>query len=327
MIPYLERSITACVLLMALLLCACSRDAYKEFSMDTMGTNLRIVYTGDSAWDTDAVSKLLESINGELSTWREDSWISQFNQAAEGLEVDVPSHARVVLKNALEVAELSGGALDPTIYPLMRAWGFANPRGSAQRVVDPVELKALQAVCGYKQVVFDPETGTITKRLAGVQLDLSASAKGYAVDQIANYIDQHGVTDFLVEIGGEFRAQGLNPKGQVWTVAIEAPQAYSSGLPRIELGDLAVATSGGAQAYKRIDSDVFLHIIDPRTLEPLTNENELYSVSVTADTCMLADSLATAAFVLGPQALAGIKGRYPEAEFVFLMQDGRKIER
>jgi len=294
-----------------------------------MGTDYRVQlhrWGGNREELRERIHIRLQEINAELSTWYSDSWISQFNRAKVGQELSVPIHASRVLETAIAVSRQSGGAFDPTIYPLVQAFGFSGDRGATVMLPDEGELSRIQASVGRSKLRLDLQSGKISKVQEGLELDLSAIAKGYAVDQIAAILDEKFVENYLVEIGGEFVAKGDRPSGGPWVVAAEVPSEWKGALPRIALSGRALATSGGAHSYKRIGSETYLHIIDPRTRRPLNSEHAVFSVSVIAENCQIADALSTAAFVLGPNDAEQLKANYPEAAFLFLMRDGSLIE-
>ena len=152
----------------------------------------------------------------------------------------------------------------------------------------------------YSQLEVRLDPPAVRKSLTAVRVDLSSLAKGFGVDQIADALKTLEIQDYMVEVGGEIRTSGLNPSGRPWQIAVEVPVTAGRGIQRVvPLGDLALATSGDYRNYFEQDGVHFCHIIDPRTGRPVSHR--LASVSVLADTCMEADALATALFVLGPE--------------------------
>ena len=181
---------------------------------------------------------------------------------------------------------------------------------------------AMRPLVGFERIEIDPSAGTLTKTLAGVTCDLSAIAKGYAVDRVAAALRELGHGDFLVEVGGEVRAQGRRPDGSFWRVAIETPDSNArSVFEVVSLHDLALATSGDYRNYYEVDGRRISHTIDPRTGHPI--EHALASVSVLHSDAVHADALATALDVLGPEAGYALAQREGlAAYFIVRREDG-----
>ncbi|MEE2756169.1 MAG: FAD:protein FMN transferase [Myxococcota bacterium] len=248
---------------------------------------------------SDGVQAAIGQVNRSMSTYLADSEISQLNGHGANSPFDASSDLRAVLAKALAISEETRGAFDPTIGPVVNAWGFGPDKASEP----PSEgaLNAARARVGYKKIRIDETTGRITKSQADVYVDLSAIAKGYAVDQVAKTLSEAGQRDFLVEIGGELRTSGLNHRRKPWRLAVERPGAGMGEVHKnaiIDLGTGAMATSGDYRNFYEVDGKRVSHTIDPRTGRPITHS--LSSVTVVAETCMEADGWATALNVLGP---------------------------
>ena len=266
---------------------------------ETMGTRYLITAHGRVGLDEAALRNMVEArlseINAALSTWDPGSEISRFNRMPAGTEMTVSTDFRVVLKAALQLAEESGGAFDPTIGPLVNLWGFGPERG--QTTPTEAEITAARARVDFRQVRL--EGSNLQKDRAEVVLDLSAIAKGYGVDEVAQVVADQGFRNYLVEIGGEVRAWGMRPDGKPWRVGIEnpVPEEERTGrdvVAKVALTKGALATSG---SYRRFRQGGGHHIIDPRTGRS-TNPH-LVSVTVHAPNAMLADGIATALMVMG----------------------------
>jgi len=221
-----------------------------------------------------------------------------------------------VVRRALKTAESTGGAFDPTVKPLVDHWGFGPE-------ADTEPLDEIMKAVGWQKVRV--EEGSLIKANPAVQLDLSAIAKGYGVDAVAEVIRSFGIKNFLVEIGGEIVVSGLNPDRKPWRVGIESP-AGTGIFQTLELSDGAMATSGDYRNFRtREDGSRFSHIIDPKTGRPA--ETDVASVSVLANSCMDADAVATALFVMGSEtgmewllALRELEGEnHPEFEALFIL--------
>ena len=268
---------------------------------DTMGTTYGVtVWSGgtiDEAALRGEIDALLEGFSGELSNWESDSWVSRFNRAGAGEATPMPEHAYRVVKLCLELAERSEGALDPTVSPLVEVWGFGVGDGEA----DPSDaaVREARSRVGYRNLVLDDAARTLTKTRAGVALNCSAVAKGYAVDRVAALLDREGFEGYLVNIGGEIVARGQRGDGTAWRVGITG-----QGKTRevVVLNDEAMATSGHDQRYREIDGERYSHVIDPRTGRPVAWRAQ--SLTVVAPNCALADGLATAGLVMEERAFA-----------------------
>ena len=283
----------------------CQREAQiHTLAGATMGTTWSVKLVGlPRGSDLPAVQRdiqeLLESINYQMSTYREDSEISRFNAAEPGTWVDIsPDFVRVV-DEAMVLAALTEGAYDPTIGPLVNLWGF----GAAPMTLTLPDQQALDNVrehIGYQRLQLDLAQGRLFQA-GGTYLDLSSVAKGYAVDKLADYLLVRGVENFLVEVGGELRALGQKPGGQSWRVAIERPVAgVREAETVIEVEGMAMATSGDYRNFFEADGRRLSHLIDPRTARPV--EHQTGSVTVLSERCSTADAWATALSVLGSEA-------------------------
>ncbi len=269
----------------------------------TMGTafTVKIAVPREPAVNQDDIETTIrdavDAVDAAMSTYRDDSELSLFNRhGTEPFEVS-DSMVEVFLE-AQRIAEMSAGAFDITVGPLVDAWGFGpDPVGDPP---DADTIAALLADNGFRMLEVDPVHRTLRKEHAAIRCDLSAIAKGYAVDRAAFGLTTLGLVDFMVEIGGEVRAVGRNAAGKVWQIGIERPETGSGGLwSSVALVDAAMATSGDYRNYYESDGVRISHTIDPRTGRPVTHR--LASVSVIHPSCMTADSLATAISVLGPE--------------------------
>jgi len=304
-------------------LATCSRAPDRplhRFEGETMGTTYSVqlagrrLAPGERERLEELVRSTLAAVDARMSTFREDSELSRLNRHASVEPFPVSAELLSVLLTAREVGELTGGAFDITIAPVVDAWGF-GPRG-AYREPSEAELRRLRARTGWDKIVIDAASSTVRKLHPGVRLDLSGIAKGHAVDHLARQLRDAGWHDFLIEVGGEVYASGPAPSGRPWRVGIERPRYGAGPFPAsaagpgsreprpaieraIDLVDAALATSGDYRNYFERYGVRYSHIIDPRTLRPV--RHRLASVSVLAPTCARADALATALLVLGEQ--------------------------
>jgi len=296
--------------LFILSLAACGRgpapEQYLEFTGDTMGTSwtVRISSPEALALDADgreelaaAIQAEVDLVNEKMSTWREDSELSRFNAHDSSEPFAVSPETLHVFAAARLVSEESRGAFDITVGPLVNAWGFGPQAVTAPPGDDAIA--ALLEKVGYEKVLVDEEAGTVRKVYDRIYCDLSAIAKGYGTDRIADMLDERGY-DYMAEVGGEIRANGVNHRGEVWRIGIINPD--ENGQPTsgvVPLRDTAMATSGD---YRNIRLDAsgrpYSHTIDPRTGRPV--DHGLASATIIHPSAMMADAYATVLMVLGP---------------------------
>ncbi len=239
------------------------------------------------------ISDELIDFNQSLSTYIPDSEISRLN--AEGSFRFRSSFFLPILEKSREIFMKTEGTFDPSIGPLVQAWGFGPDKKMPN--LDSTQVDSLMSIVGFDQVVFDSDKITIPENF---QIDFSAIAKGYAVDIIGELLESKGVKNYLVEIGGEVRCRGVNEDKKPWSLGIEDPTVSSNEqrlMAVVRLKDRSLATSGNYRNYYERDGKIFAHIIDPRT--GYTARHNLLSASVFADDCMSADAYATAFMVLG----------------------------
>lgn len=279
-------------------------------SGETMGTTWSVRFIGPATLRTgaieDAVRHVCDEVIAQMSGWIVESDLSRFNRAAAGSAQPLPNGFATVLAAALRIAAASDGAYDPTAGALVALWGFGPsgataiaPRHDAPDFHPPSPEACAQAHCGWASLAWDEARHRLTQP-GGATLDLSAIAKGYAVDRVSALLIKLGLPDHLVEIGGELRGAGLKPDGQPWWVDIEPPAADCGLAPlRLALHGLSVATSGDyRKCFSDADGRRRSHTVDPRTRRPV--EHGLTSVTVVHESAMWADGWSTALMVLGP---------------------------
>jgi len=247
----------------------------------------------------------LEKVDAAMSTWREDSELSRLNRMSDQSEwIRISEPLYDVLAKAVEVSELTDGAFDVTIGPVVNLWGF-GPEARPEQVPSEQELAGVLSATGYEKLELRKEPPSV-RATQPQYIDLSAIAKGYGVDVVARYLDSEGVNAYLVEIGGEVRVKGRKPGGDAWRLAIEQPISEGRQVNRVvALENEAMATSGDYRNYYESEGQRYSHTIDPETGKPITHN--LASVTVLAEDCMTADALATGFNVMGlerAQALA-----------------------
>lgn len=248
----------------------------------------------------DRIEAELDLVSDLMSTYRDDSELSGFNHSRTTDWFTVSPALAGLVKEAIRVSEVSDGAFDATIGPLVNLWGF-GPAVRTDTLPADAELARAKARVGYRKLSVRSNPPALRKSEPRLYLDLSAIAKGYGVDRLAELLDASGITDYLIEIGGELRGRGHNGRGLLWQIAVERPDSGGRAVHRIlALRDGAMATSGDYRNFFEQDGKRYSHTIDPRTGRPVTHR--LASVTVLAPRTARADALATAFLVLGPQA-------------------------
>lgn len=270
----------------------------------TMGTTYAVTFhDAERAAEVGAlqsdVDALLERIDAQMSTWRADSELSRFNRSRELDWFPISAGTAYVVGAANVISALSSGAFDVTVGPFVNLWGF-GPAGSRAGPPSEQRIETTMASVGYRKVSVRAFPPALRKEHPDIYVDLSAIAKGYAVDEVARLLDERHISAYLVEIGGELRAHGSRSDLSPWKIAIEQPQPGERSVQSIvTLREMAIATSGDYRNYVEKDGRRYSHTIDPRTGRPI--DHNLASVSVIAASAMHADALATAIMVLGPE--------------------------
>ena len=266
-----------------------------------MGTTWSVVLAAKPAnIDPAALQKLLQQeldlINRQMSTYNPVSEVSRFNDSRSTHWFPVSPETAQVVELAQKISLLSGGAFDVTVGPLVDLWGFGPKPRSDKRPSDN-EIEAALSQAGYRHLHVRSSPAALRKEIPGLRIDLSAIAKGYAADRLAEILAGKGVADMLVEIGGEMLIKGKNQAGKPWRVAVEKPRAGERGIEKLfHLTDTAMATSGNYRNFFELEGRRFSHVIDPVSGYPVAQPP--VSVSVLAPNVALADAWATAFMVL-----------------------------
>ncbi|MCU4162598.1 FAD:protein FMN transferase [Carboxylicivirga caseinilyticus] len=311
------------MLVLGLLLVSCGKNTtfFKNEGL-VFGTIYHFTYEADKDLDEE-VKKVMNDFNMSLSTYQENSVISKINRN-QSMETD--EYFRTVFNKAKEITAATEGAFDMTVAPLVNAWGFGF---SNKDSVTTALIDSLMEDVGMDMV--ELKEGIIVKQRPGIMLDASAIAKGYAVDVVADYLESKGVNNYMVEIGGEMRVKGSNPKGLNWKVGIDKPIDDPEVLERqlqeiISISNVALATSGNYRNFYLKDGKKYAHTISPYTGYPVVHQ--LLGVSVLAPDCMTADAYATAFMVLGVEKGMKIVENNPDLEAYFISAgtDGNEYE-
>ncbi len=267
----------------------------------------------------EGIEATLEKVDASMSTWRADSELSRFNTAedqSKWFPISTPLYD--VLRASVQLSTFSGGGFDITMGPVVNLWGF-GPEARPSSVPAPELLAERLAQTGYRHLELRANPPAV-RATSPQYLDLSAIAKGYGVDAVAEYLASSGVQSFLVEIGGELSARGRKPDGEAWRLAIEEPTSDERKISRIvALEDRAMATSGDYRNYYESEGHRYSHTIDPATGKPVSHN--LASVTVIAENCMLADGYATAFTVLGYEKARALATRENMAVYFIVRED------
>lgn len=304
-----SRLLNSLLVVVAMLVCgplsAQTPKQMLDFSGPTMGTRFSVKVFDPPDLDEDLpllVDLLLRRINDQMSTYLKGSEISRFNASDSTDWFPVSRELATVVAFSQEVSGKTEGAFDVTVGPLVNAWSF-GPDPTQREVPDPETLKKLAESVGYEKLSVRTDPPALKKSVPGLRIDLSAVAKGYAVDRVVQLLNQQGAEDVFVEIGGEVSTSG-NKAGQWWKVGIQMPDAASDSILMAHAlnvgagGDQSMATSGDYRNYFEVEGVRYSHTLDPRTGRPI--DHPLASVTVVTGTCMAADAWATALNVLGP---------------------------
>ncbi len=318
----------AALLLLTLTAYGCSQSNHRsteQFSGATMGTTYHIKYLPKS--NTPKLVELakliddeLASVNRQMSTYQDDSELYQFNASSSTDWQAVSKETVEVVRLGLQFNELSNGAFDITVGPLVNLWGFGPDPEPTKMPKEAEVRKLLDSVGSDKlQVRIDPPS--LKKSNPSTKVDLSAIAKGHAVDRVAAILRKHSIESYFVEIGGEVRVLGVRLDGQPWQIGIEQPNTRSRELHRIvSMNTGAIATSGNYRNFYNLDGKRLTHFIDPQTGMPI--DSNLLSATVIMDDCASADAAATTLMVMGSQAAQTLIAREKWAAMLIVNKDG-----
>ena len=297
-----------------LFLTGCSAESSPEpvqgtfFAMDTM---MDFTIYGESGL-IDQSESLIASLESLVSVTDADSELYAINQTGSGT---LTGKASSLMEQALEICRRTDGALDLSIYPIVRAWGFTT--GSYQ-VPDEAEIQALLPLVDYRKIQYDAATGTVTLP-EGMEIDLGSVAKGYAGQLAAQMLREHGVQSALLNLGGNVQTVGTKPDGSPWQIGIKDPQGEDAMMV-LSVEDQAVVTSGGYERYFEQDGQTYWHIMDPSTGHPA--DSGLISVTIVGDEGVVCDGLSTALFVMGLEKAADLWAQSGDFEAVFVTASG-----
>lgn len=293
----------------ALLLTGCTGSGAAEDTFTAMDTYVSVRIWGNEVL-VEEVTATIQELEQLLSVTDENSELWALNQNGSA---QLSAHTTAVLSQALALSERTGGAFDPTVYPMVRAWGFTTEN---YMVPDAASLEAL--VVGAEHVHLDGQDITLDE---GAAIDLGGIAKGYASQVCIDMLKERGVEAAILTLGGNVQTLGSKPDGSDWLIGISDPEAPSEAIVKLRFtGSMALVTSGGYQRYFEEDGVRYHHIIDPATGCPA--ETDLVSVTILAEDGTTADALSTALFVMGSQAALDFWCASDDFEAVLILEDG-----
>ena len=313
----MNKLLSVSVFLIVLISCTSQSDTLVKFTGETQGTYYAVTYFAKDGKNYQlGIDSLLHDFDLSVSMWLPQSIISKINRNEPDVVAD--GHFLGNYELSKKVYEKTDGAFDPTVAPLVNAWGF----GFKDRMhVDKKMVDSLLPLVGFDQVKL--VDNKVVKNDSRIQFDFNAVAQGYSVNLVVNFLKSKGVKACLVDIGGEVMAYGKKPEGSSWKVGIEKPKdnaAYGEGLKAIvKLENKALATSGSYRKFYEENGIRYSHTIDPKTGYPV--QHSLLSVSVLADDCGTADAFATAFMVLGVDKSKKILEENPGLEAYFIFSD------
>jgi len=304
---------TAILLVVGLVLTSCSKKtSFHKNEGLIFGTLYHFTYESENDL-SDELKKVMNEYDLSLSTYKENSVISKINS---NRSMDTDEYFRTVFSRAKQITKVTDGAFDMTVAPLVNAWGFGFSKKDS---ITSELIDSLMMDVGMDMV--ELKDGKVMKARPGIMLDASAIAKGYAVDVVADFLESKGIENYMVEIGGEMRVKGENPKGVSWKVGIDKPIDDPKVIERelqeiISVSNTALATSGNYRNFYVKDGKKYAHTISPYTGYPV--DHQLLGVSVLAPDCMTADAYATAFMVLGLEKGMKIVEDDPDLEAYFI---------
>ena len=306
------------LILILFLLSSCfENESVEQIKGESMGTSYSINVLGDERIEQDRIDRRLVEINDTFSTWQDDSELSQLNRAPVGEWIEVSSELYLMLKQSVEIHQQTDGYFDPGIGRLIDLWGFGASGGRTE-VPKRKEIEEAFKNSSIRYLLM--EDGRV-KKTRNIHINLSAIAKGYAVDEIARLIKMSGIKNFLVEIGGEVIASGNN-RGDDWTVGVERPD-NKAPIP-IVLKDASIATSGNYRNYFIWEGKKYMHIFNPLTGLPANND--LSSVSVVHPQSAMSDAYATAMMAMGSMKAIELANKLKlTVLFITIKEDNNQI--
>lgn len=285
-------------LLMLIVLCGCRPSESQSISGKTMGTTWSLRAEQATAQTRQLIQSHLDQREAVLSHWRKDSAVSRFNDSRSTDWQPVPRELIQIVELARDIASKTDGALDITLAPLIDLWGF-GATGPSKLIPIEAQITEAKTRCGWQHLQTRLDPPALKKDLPDLRINVASVTEGFVIDELITRLKQQGLSDFLLEVGGEVTAIGHAPEGKPWRVGIQTPEATpGDALQTLPLSDLCIATSGNYRHHFEKDGQSYSHLIDPRTGRPINHT--LTSVSVIHASSALADGYATTLMILGP---------------------------
>lgn len=290
---------------------------YQKSADNVFGTFYHITYQSDSDL-TQSINAELAKVDQSLSPFNEHSVITAINQ---NQDVVLDSMFLDVYQKAMQISRETDGAFDITVAPLVNAWGFGFKNGSQPSAL---QIDSLKEIVGYQKISL--AEGKILKDDPRMMLDCSAIAKGYGCDVVAKFLRSRGIRNYMVEIGGEIVASGINEKQKPWMIGVTKPTDDSLNVGHelqnvLHVTDKAMATSGNYRNFYYKGGKKYAHTIDPKTGYPV--QHSILSATVLADECAIADAYATSFMVMGLERTQEILKHHPELMAYLIYSDER----
>lgn len=325
------------ILLFGFLACGPSAEEksplYISIQGPTMGTTYKVKAKTMLAPDQlqKEIDSLLAAFNLEVSTYIENSTISRFNQARDTFLyfTNLQPHFHNNLEESYELYGQTDGYFDPTVMPLVNYWGFGYEPRNKSLEVDSAVVDSLARLVGLSKInrIKLGDTVLLIKELPGLKLDFSAIAKGDGVDLISSFLEKKKISDYMVDIGGELYAEGVNPAGETWVIGINRPAEEAKAtdiIEKIMLSGRGLATSGNYRNFYKVNEKVYSHTINPKT--GYTERNQLLSATVLAENCMHADALATACMTMGDEKVRNMAPDWEKTAVFIVYQEGKELK-
>lgn len=300
-------------------LTSCKQKQYQFNEGYVFGTIYHFKYLAEDDLKEE-IENELKKFDLSLSTFNPNSTITKINHSGtEGFDLNNDPWTLRVIEKSLEFSKISEGAFDITVAPLVNAWGFGFEK---EANVTQEYIDSLLKFVGYKLIKL--ENGILYKSDPRIMLDASAIAKGYSCDVVAEFLKSRGITDYMIEIGGEMCLSGKNAIGGDWRIGISTPNDDSTSIndqweEKITITDKCLATSGNYRRFYIKDGKKFAHTIDPISGYPV--QHSLLSASVIAKDCLTADALATAFMVMGVEKALTLAESLPDVEALFICSE------
>ncbi|GAB5418082.1 MAG: FAD:protein FMN transferase [Crocinitomicaceae bacterium] len=303
---------------------------WSQIQGETQGTTYGIILDDpESKIHKEEIDSILHDFDMYFSSYIDSSVIGMFNKTHDTVTFrDHKGHFEWLMTESQKICRLTDGSFDPSVYPLVKAWGFFS---DTLRTPSEAELDSLRKNVGFNSEMYYysnnqndvPGFNVLSKTNTNFRIDFNAIAQGYSVDVLANYLDENNIKDYYVEIGGEIVVKGKNKENIDWRIGIDSPN--QEGTTRVienvvNISDKAIATSGNYRKFYVKDGVKYAHTIDPKTSAPV--QHSLLSATVIADNCTYADAYATAFMVMGVDAAMSFVNSHPELGLdIYLLYD------